>query len=124
MAEDTFTFNGIAFTAVVNNDVTPSWVPEPEATDRRLIGTERFERSIRSVRWVCKIDAWIEPSATARTAYEGLQAAFALGTVAGLIFPGQSLEDAFNAVMVENAMVALRGGINGYRGQLTFGRTP
>jgi hypothetical protein len=118
-----FSFVGAAFVAVIpSSGDTPYWHPKVEATDRPIIGTDRFERSIRSRVWSMELDLWIEPSDVARTAFLSLQAAYALGTVGGLVLPGDPAPEPEDAVLVAFDVAPQRGGIDGYRGKAVFAR--
>lgn len=118
-----FTFAGVPFLAVLpNNDETPHWKPRLEFTDRPLMGTDRFERSIRSRMWLLELDLWVEPSDTAQTSFASLQSAYTLGTVGDLVFPGAPAPDPVSALLVSFDVSPQRGGIDGYRGKVVFGQ--
>ena len=120
---ESFTFAGASFVAVVPSSAeTPHWVPTVEATDRPLIGTDRFERSIRSRQWTLDLDLWIEPDTTAAAGFLALQTAYAQGTVSGLVLPGDPAPAAVQVVLCAFAVTPQRGGLDGYRGTASFGR--
>ncbi len=120
---DSFTFAGASFVAVLaSSGETPHWAPTVEATDRPLIGTDRFERAIRSRQWLMDIDLWVEPDATAAASFLALQTAYAQGTVGSLVFPGSPAPTAVSAILTAFDVVPQRGGIDGYRGKAVFGR--
>jgi len=118
-----FSFVGAAFVAVLPaNGDTPFWAVQVDATDRPLNGTDRFERSIRTRAWTLELDLWVEPSDTAKADFVALQLAYALGTVAALILPGDPPADPETAILLTFEVRPQRGGIDGYRGKATFGR--
>ncbi|NTU86241.1 MAG: hypothetical protein HGA45_44095, partial [Chloroflexales bacterium] len=112
-----FTFAGASFVAVLSSNDTPHWYPKLEATDRPLIGTDRFERSIRSRQWLLELDLWVEPDDTAPASFLALQTAYAMGTVAGLVLPGDPAPDPVDALLVTFDVTPVRNGIDGYRGK-------
>ena len=111
-------FNDVTFDFVYQDRVGPAWKPELDATDRRLIGTERFERTWRSTRWVLQGDCFIEPGPTATLTYEVLLSSFALSSLATLT----DGESSWQAVIVDFQVLPIRIGTEGYRGSLTFAR--
>jgi hypothetical protein len=118
-----YSFIGVEFVAVVpSSGETPFWVPKLETTDRPLIGTDRFERSIRSSTWLLDLDLWIEPSASAGADFHTLQSAYANGIVGQLQPVGESHEP-IEVVLTAFDVAPQRGGIDGYRGKATFGST-
>ena len=118
-----FTFAGASFVAVLGtNGDTPHWKPKVEATDRPLIGTDRFDHSIRSRVWAMEIDLWVEPDAAAVASFAALQAAYAQGTVGSLVLPGDPAPAGVSAILVAFDVAPQRGGIDGYRGKAVFGR--
>lgn len=118
-----YSFAGVEFVAVVpSGGATPYWAPKVEATDRPLIGTDRFERSIRSRVWTYEVELWIEPADTARTGFLALQAAYALGTVGQLVEPGDTPPEPADVVLMAFDVAPQRGGLDGYRGKAVFGR--
>ncbi|MBX0328262.1 hypothetical protein K2Z83_11300 [Oscillochloris sp. ZM17-4] len=119
---DNYTFNDIPFVVVVpNSGETPHWQVKADATDRKLIGTDRFERSVRSRQWTMDCDIWVEPTddpADALAYWEALQSAYGAATLALLVSPAGS---ASAAIILKFDVVPLRGGVDGYRGKVTFG---
>jgi hypothetical protein len=119
---DSYTFNGVPFMLVVpNSGETPHFAVKVDATDRKLIGTDRFERSVRSRAYAMEAELWVEPAddlATTTARWEALQDAYAAGTLANLVSPAGTT----NAVIILGFDVApLRGGADGYRGKVVFG---
>lgn len=121
-SDESFTFNGIPFLAVVpNSQETPHWAVKVDATDRKLIGTDRFERSVRSMAYAMEFDLWVEPTddpATSRDRWMLLQDAYSGGLVASLVSPGGNTAQ---TLIVAFDVTPLRGGVDGYRGKATFG---
>lgn len=118
-----YSFLGVDFVAVVSsNGETPFWVPKLEATDRPLIGTNRFERSIRSCTWLLELELWIEPSDTAGADFRTLQTAYA-GGILGQLQPVGESHEPIEAVLTSFDVAPQRGGLDGYRGKATFGST-
>lgn len=113
-----WSFNGVTFDLGYQNRASPTWMPEIEATDRRLLGTSRFERTWRSTRWVLKAECLIESGTDGDTAYTTLRDAYAQTTIA-------SMSDGvttWQALIIDFAVVPLYNGTDGYRGAITFAR--
>jgi hypothetical protein len=119
---DHFTFNGIPFVVVMPaSGETPHVAVKLDATDRKLIGTDRFERSIRSRAYGMELDLWVEPTddpADALASFLALQEAYAAGTLALLVTPSGT---SYAAILLSFEAVPLRGGVDGYRGKAVFG---
>ncbi len=116
-----FTFVGASFVAVLpDGGATPVWQPKIDATDRPLIGTDRFERSVRSRTWSIEIDLWIEPSDDAADAFLALQTAYATAFIGYLVGPGDPAPDPLTVMLTSFDVVPQRGGIDGYRGKAIF----
>ncbi len=120
-----YTFAGASFLALLpNSGETPAWQPKLDATDRPLIGTDRFERSVRSRTWSLDLTIWIEPSTTALDDFLALQTAYALATVGSLTIPcdpePDPLPDPVTAMLTAFDLTPLRGGIDGYQGKAIF----
>lgn len=120
-----YTFAGASFLALLSDSgTTPAWQPKLDATDRPLIGTDRFERSIRSRTWSLDLTIWIEPSTTALTAFLSLRTAYALATVGSLTIPcdpePDPPPDSVTVILTTFDVTPMRGGIDGYRGKAIF----
>jgi hypothetical protein len=120
--DDVYTFNGVPFVAVLpSSGETPYWKVALDATDRKLIGTDRFERSVRSRQWAIEFDLWVEPTddpATARAQFTALQDAYVAATLALLTSPAGM---ASAAIILAFDVVPRRGGVDGYRGKVQLG---
>jgi hypothetical protein len=120
---ESHTFNGVPFVFVVpGSQETPHWAVKVDATDRKLIGTDRFERNVRSVAYALEGDLWVEPTddlATTRASWQTLQDAYAAGALGTLITPAGETTP---VIIVGFDVAPLRGGADGYRGKATFGR--
>jgi len=118
-----YRFNSIFFDMIVPaSRETPHWKVVVEATDRKLIGTDRFERSIRSRQYILEGELYIEASETlgdARVAFEALQDAYLNGLIAALELPNLG---GVSAMILSFEAVPLLGGQDGYRGKVVFGR--
>ncbi|NNJ10592.1 hypothetical protein EKD04_009650 [Chloroflexales bacterium ZM16-3] len=119
---DFYTFNGIPFVMVVpGSGETPHWAVALDATDRKLIGTDRFERTIRSRQYRLEGELWVEPNAvlaTAEGSWRALQDAYVGATLAALVSPAGTTK---SCIIVAFDVVPLRGGVDGYRGKVVFG---
>jgi hypothetical protein len=119
---DFYTFNLIPFSMVMpSSGETPHWKVQVEATDRKLIGTDRFEHNVRSRQYALEGELWVEPTDSASTSlgyWQALQDAYAAGTVATLVTPAGTTAQ---AVIGAFDVAPLRGGVDGYRGKVAFG---
>lgn len=119
---DSHTFNGIPFVFIVPaSGETPHWKVIIDATDRKLIGTDRFERNVRSRQYGMEGELWVEPAddpALSRGRWMLLQDAYATALLADLVSPGGNTA---SAVIVTFDVAPIRGGVDGYRGKVTFG---
>lgn len=112
---DTYSFSGVGFLLTTpDSGETPSVQPALDVTDRRLIGTDRFERNIRSRQYQLAGDLYLAEASD----WQDLQAAYAAGTLATLVFPNAS---SASAVILEWNVTPRRGGKFGYQGKVTFG---
>ena len=119
---DTYAFLGVPFVLLMpQSGETPYWAPTVDATDRKLIGTDRFERNVRSIQWTLEVEAWIEPTAdpdAARLGWTTMQTAYALGTVGVLTTP---IGTEYMACITAFTITPRKGGGEGYRGKIVFG---
>lgn len=111
-----WSFDGARFDFVYQDRQTPIWKPDVDATERRLIGTERVERTWRSTRWVLAGDGFIEPDDLAAASFATLMNRFAHSTL-GTLSDGVST---WPAVLITFDVVPLYNGTAGYRGAMTF----
>jgi len=118
---DDFIFGSTVFAMVVpGSGETPHWKVTIDATDRKLIGTDRFERSVRSQQYTLEGELWIDPTNdVARQSWEQLQADYAVATEAFLTTPGGGAQRL--CIILTFEVVPLRGGVDGYRGKVVFG---
>jgi hypothetical protein len=119
---DCYTFNGTPFVMIMpSSGETPHWKVQVEATDRKLIGTDRFEHNVRSRQYTLEGELWVEPTDSATTSlgyWQALQDAYAAGTVAALVSPAGSTAQVMIGAF---DVVPMRGGVDGYAGKVVFG---
>jgi hypothetical protein len=119
---DHYDFNGIGFVLIMpGSRETPHWKVTVDATDRTLIGTDRFERTIRSRQYAIEGELWIEPTddpATARDHWILLQDAYSTGLAATLTTPTGNTA---TVVLTTFEVRPVTGGADGYRGKVVFG---
>lgn len=115
-----YVFGSIVFALIVpGSGETPHWKVTIDATDRKLIGTDRFERSVRSQQYTMEGELWIDPANfIARQSWAQLQANYAAGDLAILSSPGG---DQWLCLILTFEVVPVRGGVDGYRGKVVFG---
>ena len=118
-----YRFDSIYFDMIVPaSRETPHWKVVVEATDRKLIGTDRFERSVRSRQFILEGELYVEASellGDVRVAFETLQTRYLNATVALLELPNQG---GVSALILVFEVVPLIGGQEGFRGKIVFGR--
>lgn len=113
-----WTYNGASFEIAVQNQSSPIWTAQVDATTRQILGTTRFERSWRTTMWVLKVEVFIEAGEAGAALYASIVNDHAFAQTG-------SLSDGTTTWLVsimENGIVPLDLGQAGYRGSLAFGR--